>query len=115
MKNLLTLVSLTIGIIFYLTGSTAFAVHLTCDDQAGVNLYKFQDMPAPLPASTTSVTTGGAVFLDMAQSPTGTYTIKTAACKTDPIWGEACSTYVNFTYTRPAAPVVPAIIRLVAP
>ena len=86
---------------------------IVCDPKAGVQYYKVTG-----PAWTTSPVTAqadGSIKVDVATSTVGVNSLTFAACKGDAIWGEACSTTVPFSFTRPVvptAPTTPANIRL---
>ena len=83
---------------------------LVCDPQAGVTNYKLTGpgwVPASVPAQA-----NGSLRLDLATSTAGTNSLTVAACITDPLWGEACSAAVPFTFTRPASPLDPTNMKL---
>jgi len=95
---------------------------LACDSQTGIQTYKFEyttdngltwkpGLPTPLPASTTAQA-DGSLKLDLATCPVGAQNIRVRACKTDPVWGEQCSSPSPFTFTRPSPPVAPVNLRL---
>lgn len=86
------------------------APFLICDPQAGVTHYKVTG-PAWVPA-TVPAQPDGSIRMDVAASPQGVNALTLAACITD-MWGERCSTDVNFSYARPGAPGGPGNLRLV--
>ena len=94
-----------------LTASPAFASpYLVCDPQTGVTHYKLTG-----PAWVTSPVTAqvdGSLRTDVATSTVGLNSLTVAACKNDAVWGEQCSTFVPFVFTRPSAPTIPANIKL---
>jgi hypothetical protein len=98
---------------------TVSAAHLVCDPPPAPlpDSYVFTGMPAPLTNTATgaSVKADGSLYLDVSTMPTGSYSITVKACKTDPVWGQACSATVPFTLVRPAlvAPVLPGHINIV--
>ncbi len=75
---------------------------LVCDPQAGVTSYKLTG-PSWVPV-TVAAQPDGSIKMDVATATVGSNVLTVAACKTDPIWGELCSSAVNFTFTRPASP-----------
>lgn len=87
------------------------APFLVCDPQAGVTFYKLTG-PAWVPATSTAIA-DGSIRMDVAGATIGSNALTVQACKTDPIWEELCSSTVNFTFTRPAAPSGSANIRLI--
>ena len=108
---------LIITIISLLMAGQAGAAHLVCDPNPGLpDTYVFTGMPAPLTntATGTSIKADGSLNLDIATMPTGSYPITAKACKTDPIWGQACSATVPFQLVRPvmSAPAVPGNINI---
>ena len=89
----------------------AFAApFLVCDPQAGVTLYKLTG-PAWVPASVPAQP-DGSIRMDVAGANVGSNSLTVAACNNDPIWGELCSPFVPFSFTRPSAAAPPANIRL---
>jgi len=83
---------------------------LVCDPQAGVTTYKLTG-PAWVP-TTVPAQTDGSIKMDVAASAIGANSLTVAACIADPLWGESCSAYVPFAYTRPLVPGIPADTRL---
>ena len=96
---------------------TVSAAHLQNNPDSGTDTYVFTGMPAPLNNTVTGsdVKADGSIYLDISTMPTGSYILTIKACKTDPIWGQACSATVPFTLVRPVlvAPAVPAGINIV--
>ena len=94
-----------------------YAAHLICDPNSGIDSYVFTGMPSPLTNTATgaSVKADGSLYLDISSMPTGSYSITVKACKTDAVWGQACSASVNFILVRPtlSAPPAPGSIGLV--
>lgn len=87
------------------------APFLVCDPQAGVTSYKLTG-PAWVP-TTTPAQADGSIKMDVSTAITGSNALTVKACKTDALWGELCSSAVNFTFTRPSGPVNPANIGLI--
>jgi len=95
-----------------LMSSVAMAApFLVCDPQTGVTLYRLTG-PAWVPVSVVAQP-DGSIRMDVASSTVGSNSLPVAACKADAVWGELCSTTVPFSFTRPAAAVVPGNLRLV--
>lgn len=65
-------------------------------------------VPASIPAQS-----DGTIKLDVVNALVGLNALTVSACITDPVWGEACSAAINFTFTRPAAPATIKVIRLI--
>ena len=86
------------------------APFLVCDPQAGVTDYKLTG-PAWVPA-TAPAQPDGSIHMDVSGATVGLNSITVAACKTDPVWGQLCSPFVPYSFTRPAAPSTPSNIRL---
>jgi hypothetical protein len=109
---------ITLLIAFLLLASVpAYATHLVCDPNPGLpDSYVFTGLPAPLtsPATGTSIKADGSLFLDISNMPVGSYPLTVKACKTDPIWGQACSAAVPFTLVRPTltSPTPPANLNI---
>ena len=105
MKKLLVLLAL---ILFpTLVFATPF---LVCDPQATVTFYKLTG-PAWVPTTVTAQP-DGSIRMDVSFAPVGTSSLTVAACKTDPTWGELCSPFVPFEFTRPANAIGPVNIKL---
>lgn len=83
---------------------------LICDPQIGVTNYKLTG-PAWVPATVTAQS-DGSIKMDVSGSTVGNNSLTVAACKTDVVWGEQCSVFVPFTFTRPSGAVVPSGIKL---
>lgn len=84
--------------------------NLQCDPQAEVDHYKITGDPfwtSPVVAQA-----NGSLKSDVATIAVGPHTIQVAACKTDAVWGELCSSTVPFTFTRPAAPLSPSSLSI---
>ncbi len=103
------IIALILGMLLCATLSYA-GPFLVCDPQAGVTSYKLTG-PAWVPASTPAQA-DGSLKLDLATSVIGVNALTVAACKTDPLWGEACSATVPFSFTRPLPPAITSNIRL---
>ena len=83
---------------------------LICDPQAGVTHYALTGpgwVPVSVPAQG-----DGSIKMDVAGSAVGANSLTVAACKDDLTWGELCSAFVPFVFTRPSAPASPANIGL---
>ena len=103
---------LAVLIFLAMAASAQAAPFVICDPQTGVTFYKLTG-PAWVPA-TVPAQADGSIKWDIAVASVGATTITAAACKTDAIWGEQCSAYSPpFTFTRPASPSLPALIRLI--
>lgn len=64
--------------------------------------------------TTKAAEANGSLRYDVAGISVGTHNIQVQACKTDPLWGEVCSTATPFTFTRPNLAVsVPSGLGLV--
>lgn len=87
------------------------APFLVCDPQTGVTHYKLTG-PAWVPLTSTAQA-DGSMRLDLVTSTTGANALTVAACKSDAVWGELCSSTTPFTFTRPAAPVAPVNTHIV--
>lgn len=86
--------------------------YLICDPQAGITIYQISG--ASWVSATVPAQTNGSIKMDMANSPTGTFTLAVKACRPGLQWpAEECSAPVNFTYTRPSPPQVPAGLGLI--
>jgi LDH2 family malate/lactate/ureidoglycolate dehydrogenase len=109
-KIALVLAMVLMGILIGIGVSNA-APFLVCDPQTGVTSYKLTG-PVWVPTSTPAQA-DGSIKLDVASSTVGSNSLTVAACKTDPIWGELCSSTVPFVFTRPAAPTIPANTKLI--
>jgi len=83
---------------------------LVCDPQTDVTLYKLTG-PAWVPASVPAQP-DGSIRMDVSAALTGSNSLTVAACNNDPIWGELCSPFVPFSFTRPSVAAPPANIRL---
>lgn len=84
---------------------------LVCDPQAGVTNYKLTG-PGWIPASVTAQA-DGSLRMDVAEANVGANSLTIKACKTDPVWGEQCTTAVPFIFSRPASPDTPSGIKLI--
>ena len=84
--------------------------YLVCDPQAGVTNYKLSG-PAWVPTNVIAQP-DGSIKMDLSASTTGNNSLTVAACITDALWGELCSSTVPFSFTRPAKPAGPANIKL---
>ena len=83
---------------------------LVCDPQATVTHYKITGdafWTGNIPAQV-----DGSIRTELATIPVGVHNIAAVACRTDAIWGEACSSSAPFSFTRPAAPITPAGVKL---
>jgi hypothetical protein len=103
--GMVVFIAFVIFIMFWVNGHAQ--PYLVCDPQAGVATYQFTGQPSPLPA-TTPAQADGSLKLDMATTPTGTYTIQVKACNA--VWG--CSSSTPFMFTRPASVVAPLNLKL---
>lgn len=84
---------------------------LVCDPQAGVTDYKLTG-PTWIP-TTTPAQPDGSIKMDVSAATVGANSLTVAACKTDPIWGQLCSSFVPFAFTRPSGAVVPTGFGLI--
>ena len=83
---------------------------LVCDPQTGVTDYKLTG-PAWVPVSVPAQP-DGSIRMDVSGATVGSNSLTVAACKQDATWGELCSSFVPFVFTRPSAAAPPANIRL---
>ena len=90
---------------------TLAAPFLVCDPQAGVTSYKLTG-PAWVPVSV-AAQPDGSLKMDLAAATVGINSLTVQACKTDPTWGEVCSSAVPFSFTRPSPPATISNIRLI--
>jgi hypothetical protein len=104
------IVLLTLAIVF-MSSLVYAAPFLVCDPQTGVTSYKLTG-PAWVPASVPAQA-DGSLKLDVSVAAIGTNSLTAAACKTDPTWGEVCSSSVPFAFTRPSPPATIGNIRLI--
>ena len=86
------------------------APFLVCDPQTGVTLYRLTG-PAWVPVTSPAIT-DGSIKMDVSAATVGSNSLTVAACKSDAVWGELCSSFVPFVFTRPSAAAPPANIRL---
>jgi len=87
------------------------APFMVCDPQAGVTHYNMTG-PGWVPA-TVAAQPDGSIRMDVAAATVGSNALTVQACKTDPLWGELCSTPPTpFSFVRPAAPSPPANANL---
>jgi len=84
---------------------------LVCDPQAGVTFYKLTG-PTWVPA-TSPAQADGSLKLDVSASNQGQNSLTVAACVSDPSWGEACSDFVPFVFSRLVTPGTPGNLQLV--
>jgi hypothetical protein len=103
------IILITLAMVFMASPLLA-APFLVCDPQAGVTDYKLTG-PAWVPISVTAQP-DGSIKMDVASSTVGNNSLTVAACKNDAIWGELCSEYVPFDYTRPSGAALPGNLRL---
>ena len=85
--------------------SAMCAPFLQCDPQATVTHYKITGDPywtAPVPAQA-----DGSIKSDVSSIAVGVHNINVAACITDAVWGEECSSTTPFSFVRPGAPTIP--------
>jgi len=92
--------------------SDSFAApFVVCDVPAeAITHYKLTG-PSWVPVSVPSQT-DKSIKLDISQASVGVNAITVAACIMYPDWGESCSDFVPFSFTRPARPVSTKGIRL---
>jgi len=86
------------------------APFLICDPQAGVTHYKLTG-PAWV-TGTVPAQADGSIRMDVSAALVGSNALSVAACRSDAVWGELCSSTVPFTFTRPVAPATTSNIRL---
>ena len=103
------LIVLVIGIILFASIASA-APFLVCDPQAGVTSYHLTG-PTWVPA-TVAAQPDGSLKMDVSTALIGNNALTVAACWTVAPWGELCSPFVAFSFTRPAAATSPAGIKL---
>lgn len=104
------IILLAIGIVLMASVACA-APFIVCDPQATVTFYKVTG-PAWV-VSPVTAQADGSVKMDISASTVGTNSLTFAACKTDATWGELCSPFVPFSFTRPASSTIPALIKLI--
>jgi len=83
---------------------------LICDPQAGVTHYKLTG-----PAWVTGIVPAqadGSIRMDVSAALAGSNALTVAACRSDAVWGELCSSTVPFVFTRPSVPATTSNIRL---
>ena len=90
---------------------TMAAPFMVCDPQAGVTFYKLTG-PAWLPTNVPAQP-DGSLKVDVGTALVGVNNTTVAACKTDAVWGEQCSSTTPFIFTRPATPTIPTGAKLV--
>lgn len=91
-------------IILLIPSLLSAAPFLVCDSQTGVTSYKLTG-PAWVPASV-SAQPDGSIRMDVAAAGSGSTSLTVAACITDAIWGEVCSSTVPFVFVRPGSPAI---------
>lgn len=84
---------------------------LVCDPQEGVTHYRFQNKPAWIP-DTFPAQPDGSIRMDVGNVPVGATFFEIAACIADDLWGELCSPFVSFGFTRPSAAAAPNGLKL---
>ena len=100
------IILVTLFLLIVASGAIA-APFIISDAQTGVQYYKVTG-PAWV-VSPVTAQPDGSVRMDVSSSTVGVNSLTFAACKGDAIWGEACSTFVPFSFTRPALPIAPSI------
>ena len=103
------LIVLAIGIILFASVASA-APFLVCDPQAGVTSYHLTGPPW-VPA-TVAAQADGSLKMDVSTALIGNNALTVAACWTVVPWGELCSPFVAFSFTRPVAATSPVNIKL---
>jgi len=94
---------LSLYFVILLVPSFSFAApFLVCDPQSGVTNYKLTGPSWVL--TSVSAQPDGSIKMDVSGSTVGSNSLTIAACKSNPIWGEMCSSTVPFTFTRPGPP-----------
>jgi hypothetical protein len=107
MKKLIVL-----GIILFATSVMA-SPFLVSDPNPGVTFYKVTNVnDGVIDSITCAPEPDGSLKTDVAGVRAGVNNVTVAACASNPLWGEACSADVNFTFTRPAPPAITSNIRL---
>lgn len=89
---------------------SAFATSFLTDANPGVTNYKVSNSGTVqwIQASVVAQS-NGALKVSVNAAPQGSNTISYFTCKTDPIWGETCTTApTNFTFVRPDATIAPS-------
>ena len=100
---------LVMGIVLF--SSACFAgPFLVCDSQTGVDHYKLTG-PAWVPV-TVMAQADGSIKMDVSAATVGSNSLTVAACRTDAIWGELCSSTIPFSFTRPSPPTTPVNTKL---
>lgn len=56
-------------------------------------------IPTPVPLQA-----DGSVKVDVATAPVGQANLQVRVCKDDAVWGQLCSPFVEFNFTRPGPP-----------
>ena len=103
------LIGLVIGIILFASIASA-APFLVCDPQAGVTSYHLTG--PPWVPTIVSAQADGSLKMDVSAALVGNNALTVAACCTVAPWGELCSPFVAFSFTRPAAATSPVNIKL---
>ena len=99
-------------VLFVLIPSLLWAApFLVCDPQAGVTHYTLTG-PAWVPVHP-AAQVDGSLKIDVTAAGIGANALTVKACIVDAIWGEACSAAVNFSFIRPAPPVITSNTRLI--
>ena len=102
---------LLIVMLIVLLPSLSFAApYLVCDPQAGVTHYKVTG-PSWV-VSPVTAQADGSIRMDVSAATAGVNSLTVAACRSDAVWGELCSSTVPFVFTKPIAPTIPGNIKL---
>ena len=83
---------------------------LVCDPQATVTHYKITG--DAFWTGNIASQADGSIRTELATIPVGVHNIAVVACRTDAIWGEACSSSAPFSFVRPGVPTIPGGIKL---
>ena len=97
-----------------LISTTATAVSLVCDPQAGVTHYKISGDALWVSTQLIPAQADGSLMTTVDAIPSGVHNVKVKACQTGLNWpGEVCSDETPFDFTKPSAPGAPANMKLV--
>jgi hypothetical protein len=103
-KNVIATIILAMVIVLGIVAICLAAPFLICDPQAGVTSYQLTGWTP----TTVTAETNGSIRLDVATAVVGNNSLGIRACKSDPVWGQQCSSSTPFTFLRPSAPSVPS-------
>lgn len=110
-KKIVLLFLLTMLLMLILSNTLHAQPYLECDASAGITSYKITAGWIPLGIKVPAQADGSLKY-DCIAAPAGLSSMTVSACVTDLLWGEACITPVNFTFTRPSPPATIKNLRL---